>query len=153
MLNPSYSGYLRWNADMGGQTPCYSTLQTPLTPPPIVATDGLGGLDGAVGGPTQGHKPTSAIVNVVYAMHYPATQPTTQPVKPTMPTSTKIGIGAGSGAAVVAIGVLLLLLFWKSSQQKKERKAIQSERNSMYRNSTRYSMPSQVASNDEVDSW
>jgi hypothetical protein len=148
-LTLSNRGYLRWNSDLGGQTPCYSTLQNPLTPPSIVGT---GTADGPLGGPPGGsatHKPTSAIVNVVYAMHYPVTPPSS----PSLSTNTKIGIGAGSGAAAITIGLLVLLLLWRSSQHKKERAAIQDERDSMYRSSARYSMPSRITNDDAIDNW
>jgi hypothetical protein len=82
--------YLPWSTVLGGQTPCYSKLSAAMTPPPIPATL----IGRAV--ETTAAKSTSTIVNVVYAMQYPL-----KPKDSGMITSTKIGIGAGTGIGVV----------------------------------------------------
>lgn len=84
---------------IGGVTPCYSSLATPLTPPPLFDTRL----------PPSGTMSThsiSAIVNVVYAMQYP--------VEPTqLSTAAKIGIGAGVGAFALISIAIISLFCWR----------------------------------------
>jgi hypothetical protein len=102
--------YFPWSTALGGQTPCYSKLSAAMTPPPIPATL----IGRAV--ETTFAKPTSAIINVVYAMQYPL-----KPKDSGMATGTKIGIGAGTGIGVVILAVLLLLFARKHRAHKRDR--------------------------------
>ncbi|KAF2191438.1 hypothetical protein K469DRAFT_746771 [Zopfia rhizophila CBS 207.26] len=111
------SNYFPWSTAFGGQTPCYSTLPVAMTPPPIP--------DSLTGTPTDGgalQKPTSAIINVVYAMQYPV-QPSS---KPALTSNAKIGIGAGAGGAALIFGVLIWLLVWKHRVHKRDKAALES---------------------------
>ena len=81
-----------------------------MTPPPIPATL----IGRAV--ETTSAKPTSAIVNVAYAMQYPL-----KPKNSGMATGTKIGIGVGTGIGVVILAVLLLLFARKHRAHKRDR--------------------------------
>ncbi|ORY02729.1 hypothetical protein BCR34DRAFT_605462 [Clohesyomyces aquaticus] len=112
------SNYFPWSTAFGGQTPCYSTLPIAITPPPI--PDSLAGTASA----TASAKPTSAIVNVVYAMQYP--------VKPSkgLTSNAKIGIGAGAGGAAIIFGALLWLLIWKHKAHKKDKALLESQNTS-----------------------
>ncbi|KAF2263703.1 hypothetical protein CC78DRAFT_568770 [Lojkania enalia] len=107
--------YFPWSTAFGGQTPCYSTLPVVSTPPLI--PNSL--LDNAT--TTAAAKPTSAIVNVVYAMQYPVQTP-----KQGMSTNAKIGIGAGAGGAALIFGVLTALLIWKHRAHKRDKAALES---------------------------
>ncbi|KAH7077795.1 hypothetical protein BKA63DRAFT_272211 [Paraphoma chrysanthemicola] len=106
------SNYFPWTTALGGQTPCYSTLASAMTPPPISANI-----------PSNPSTPTSAIVNVVYAMQYPLVAPTPVP-KSGLQTSAKIGIGAGAGVAALIFGLLTFLLLRKHRAHKKDKAAL-----------------------------
>ncbi|KAF2402771.1 hypothetical protein EJ06DRAFT_519794 [Trichodelitschia bisporula] len=134
------SGYKLWNSAIGAATPCYSTLANALTPPPVVVTAD----NGAAGGGAT--RPTSAIVNVVYAEHYPL-----QSTKPLLSKNVKIGIGAGAAGAGLLIAALLFLLFHKSRKHARERKSMVGTGTDI--GSNRYSVPSQLANDSDVDKW
>ncbi|KAH7380753.1 hypothetical protein BKA66DRAFT_129997 [Pyrenochaeta sp. MPI-SDFR-AT-0127] len=105
------SNYYPWSTAFGGQTPCYSTLRAAMTPPPV---SGNIALDTS--------KPTSAIVNVVYAMQFPLKA---TPQKSGLATGAKIGIGVGAGVIAAIFGVLMFLLARKHKQHKKDKKALE----------------------------
>jgi hypothetical protein len=65
-------------------------------------------------------KPTSAIINVVFAFQYPV-----QPAAPGLSTGAQAGIGAGAGVAGIAIIALSILLVWRTRKHKKALAAIQ----------------------------
>ncbi|CAO2647825.1 Nn.00g087470.m01.CDS01 [Neocucurbitaria sp. VM-36] len=90
---PSYVSMRKPSTAFGGQTPCYSTLLSATTPPPISANVA-----------SYSTKPTSAIVNVVYAMQYPLHP---SPSKSGLSTGAKIGIGAGAAIITIVFGVLI----------------------------------------------
>jgi hypothetical protein len=93
---------------LGGETPCYSSLATQLTPPPLLNA-GLP-LSGAI--PTHS---VIAIVNVAYAMQFPVKPtPTTQ-----FSTPAKIGVGAGVGA-IALIGIAIISLFWRRRRSRSD---------------------------------
>jgi hypothetical protein len=111
-----YRNYFPWSTAFGGQTPCYSTLPTATTPPPV---PGSLGAEPTSGAPSI---PTSAIVNVVYAMQFPV-----KPApKPALATNTKIGIGAGAGGAALVLGALIGLLIWKHKAHKRDKDTLKS---------------------------
>jgi hypothetical protein len=63
-------------------------------------------------------KPTSAVVNIVYAVQFP--------VLPSgLSTGAKAGIGVGAGLGGIAIIVLSLLLVWRTRKHKKDLTAMQ----------------------------
>ncbi|OCK77048.1 hypothetical protein K432DRAFT_359289 [Lepidopterella palustris CBS 459.81] len=138
------SNYVPWSAAFGGQTPCYSTLPIALTPPPIPDN-----ITGTATDYTVSNIPTSAIVNVVYAMQYPV-----KPASPGLAPTAKIGIGAGVGGAALLFGILISLLIWKHHTNKRDRAALESPSNfepdmSLARQGTnlamsRYSAPSGI---------
>ncbi|KAF2260353.1 hypothetical protein CC78DRAFT_589860 [Lojkania enalia] len=103
------SSYWLWTSNFGGQIPCYSALNAEMTPPPMpdtLAQDTSGSTTAA----TASAKPTSAIVNIAYAMQYPMVPRQDQPA---LKKPAKIGIGVGVGSAAVIIGVLLWFLIRK----------------------------------------
>ena len=79
------SNYQPWGTGLGGVTPCYSPLRATITPLPLAA--GLA--------PVSAMKPTSAVVNVVWAMQYPVAGP----LSGELSAGAKAGIGAGRVAA------------------------------------------------------
>jgi hypothetical protein len=96
--------------------PCYSSLDAHLSAPPIPDTLVDGGAmttmdSSSIGSPTtmvpkltMSQKPTSAILNIAYAMQYPlADEP-----KPVLSRPAKIGVGVGGSLA----GVFLIALVW-----------------------------------------
>jgi hypothetical protein len=95
------SGYQLWNAPLGGQVPCYSSLSSYLVPPAIDIPNAQSPLTtptvSAAASSTTTQMPTSAIVNVVYAIQYPV-----QPASG-LSTSTKAGIGARASVGGLAI--------------------------------------------------
>jgi hypothetical protein len=93
ILRLNHRGYDLWTTPLGGQTPCFSTVINYLTPPPVPITAR------AVS------KPTSAIVNIVYAQYYP-----NNPPAPVLSTGAKAGIGAGAG--VVGLAIIALIVFF-----------------------------------------
>jgi hypothetical protein len=133
-INLPHRGYQLWNDVVGGAVPCYSSLTNTLTPPvvplPNVLTMTSSKRVSSESGeqitdttssssysPTDS-KPTSAVVNVVYAVSYPVKS------KSGISKGAKAGIGAGSGAAVLAIIVLALLLIRKYRHSKKDKQTI-----------------------------
>jgi hypothetical protein len=81
--------------------PCFSTLGTYLTAPPIPSA-----LITAIS-TSSNQPPIEAVVNVVYAIYYPANPPPSG-----LSTGAQAGIGAGvgvSGLAVIALGLCFLL--------------------------------------------
>jgi hypothetical protein len=68
---------------------------------------------------TASQNPTSAIINVVYAIQYPV-----QPGAPSLSTGAKAGIGAGAGIAAISIIVLSLLLVWRTRKHKRDKAAL-----------------------------
>ena len=64
-------------------------------------------------------KPTSAVINIVYAVKFPV-QPSSG-----LSTGAKVGIGVGAGLGGIAIVVLSLLLCWRTRKHKKTVTAMQ----------------------------
>ncbi|KAK0633755.1 hypothetical protein B0T14DRAFT_81012 [Immersiella caudata] len=105
-------GYWLFTTEVGGQTPCYSSLNRAATPPTLTA--------GLAGNPTGTSKPTSAVVNIVWSMRYPVADQNGG-----LSTAAKAGIGAGAGVAAILIGVLAICL-WRSRRKNKK---LEAERN------------------------
>jgi len=110
--------YWLWSTQLGGQIPCYSSLNKALVPPPMPGslanadrTTGRGSSNGGIITPApssnragiigQG-KPTSAVVNIAYAMQYPLAEQKETGLR----GSAKIGVGVGAATG----GVLVLLI-------------------------------------------
>jgi hypothetical protein len=91
-----------WNGAWGaGQTPCFSTLAATTTAPPILVS----ALQLATS------KPTSAVVNIVYAVHYPVK-------RSGLSTGAKVGVGAGVGALLlIALALVGSLILFKRRRQ------------------------------------
>lgn len=103
-------GYALWNTEWGGQTPCYSTVQAYLTPPPqaqVSSTRALGFSSVA---------PTSTVINIVYARNYPVREDSG------LSTGAKAGIGAVVGAAGLAVvgGLIFFLIRWLRRKNESE---------------------------------
>jgi hypothetical protein len=113
-----YRGYLLWDTTLGGIIPCYSTLASPLSPPPVIVT--IQPSSSASSSPTPSTT-TSAIDNVVYAMQYSVDPPSSK-----LPEAAKIGIGAGSGTGALAIAILLGLLLRKCLKRRYRRRTSRS---------------------------
>lgn len=82
-----------------------------MTPPPVSASIG-----------SDASKPTSAIINVVYAMQYPL-----KPVssKSGLATGAKIGIGVGAGVIALIVAILSFLLVRKHKAHKRDKAALE----------------------------
>lgn len=109
-LTPPPSGYYKFTTAIQSQTPCFSNLRAKITPPPLTA--GLAAI------PTDTRLPTSAILNVAWAMGYNVSDPDAN--KP--PLSKPAAIGVGVGAGVVAL-LLLGLTAWVCMRVRKKKKA------------------------------
>lgn len=119
------SSYWLWATDMGGQVPCYSSLQSDLDPPPMPDTLAGGARTGAASTTTAGssvpaltmdEKPTSAIVNVVFAMQYPMVPSG----KPALKQAAKIGIGVGVSGAAIAFAILIWIVLRRLRTNKRK---------------------------------
>jgi hypothetical protein len=158
---------------LGGQTPCYSSLGTFLSPPPVpvgsypstsdastlsrnntvaasytttspstsrisgnhtattpyttssLSTSTASGIDTVtttfttVSTTTATQKPTSAVVNIVYALYYPIQ------LRNTLSIGAKAGIGTGASLAGISIIILSILLIWRTRKHKAALSAIQ----------------------------
>jgi hypothetical protein len=101
------SGYYKFTKKIAYQTPCFSYLPETTTPPPI--TVGLAAI------PTNTALPTSAIVNLVWAMSFNVTAEQPQ----TLSTGAVVGIGVGSGIAAIVIMAAVAYLFLRWRRKKK----------------------------------
>ena len=97
-----YRGYDLWTEEVGGVTPCFSTLPSNsyLTPPPPPVTPTTSVAPGA---PSTA---TNTIVNVVYAQNFPVQR------SGGLTVGAKAGVGIGAGIAGIAAlaGLVFLLL-------------------------------------------
>jgi len=99
--------YFPFTRALAGATPCYSSLRNMATVPTLTA--------GLAGEPTDTSKPTSAVVNVVWAMSYPV-----QSNSSGLSTGAIVGISVGGAAALGIIGLLSFCLY---RSRRKDRKA------------------------------
>jgi len=88
-----------------------------MTPPPLPDSLIVANATGS-----ESSNPTSAIVNVVYAMYYPV-KPASEP---SLATNAKIGIGVGAGGAALVFVALLWLLLRKHLAHKRDRNTLKS---------------------------
>ncbi|KAK1828794.1 hypothetical protein QBC39DRAFT_384747 [Podospora conica] len=87
------TGYYKFTTAIQAQTPCFSNLRAKATPPPLTA--GLAAV------PTDTRLPTSAILNVAWAMGYNVSDPDAS--KPPLSKPAAIGVGVGVGAVVLLL--------------------------------------------------
>lgn len=126
-----YRGYQLWNTLLGGQVPCYSSLSSYLVPPavpvtsttpelvPVTSTGSSAAATSTIFETlTSTPIPTSAVVNIVFAIQY-----NVLPSTSSLSTGTKAGIGVGASVAGIAIIALSLLLLWRTRKHKKDKKA------------------------------
>ncbi|KAF2728796.1 hypothetical protein EJ04DRAFT_590723 [Polyplosphaeria fusca] len=115
--------YWLWSTELGGQVPCYSSLDGTMVVPPMPDTlaHGITGTSTPTGSTSKSSKPTSAIVNIAYAMQYPVVAP--PPKKEALPTNAKIGIGVGAPVVAVIVGVLVWVLVRRVLAGRKAEKA------------------------------
>ena len=99
---------------MGGITPCYSTVSTYLTPPPVAqaSTVSISGSPVTV---------TSTIVNVVFARNYPVASSSG------LDTGGKAGVGVGVSLAGLCSAGLLFFLLWRRRKRQRDRQVYPSE--------------------------
>jgi hypothetical protein len=111
-------GYQLWNAPLDCQVSCYRSLSTYLVPPAVPVTSQMPVPSAAASTQlklsTLTQNPTSAIVNVVYAIQYPV-----QPASSGLTTGAEAGIGAGAGVAGIVIIVLPIMLLMRTQKHKK----------------------------------
>jgi hypothetical protein len=122
---------------LGGQVPCYSSVISYLVPPAVPVTStapesvpaiitgssavgGAAASTAAASTPTQ--IPTSAVVNIVFAVQYNVLPG--ESGESGLSTGTKAGIGVGAGVAGILIIALSLLLVWRTRMHKKDKKAL-----------------------------
>ncbi|KAI9803560.1 MAG: hypothetical protein M1825_001903 [Sarcosagium campestre] len=122
---------------IGGATPCFMTFPNALTPPPIPLGAGDSAPASASGEATPTTKPTSAVVNVAYAIHYPVTSAGGSKLS----VGAKAGIGAGAGLVALVIAAVLIYLIRKSRRRKKDREILDSLRGSGWGSSGMPSTP------------
>ena len=97
-----YRGYGLWTEEVGGVTPCFSTLPSNsyLTPPPPVVTPTTSAA------PSAPSTVTNTIINLVYARNYPVQG------SGGLTVGGKAGVGTGVGiAGLAALAGLGFLLF------------------------------------------
>ncbi|KAF2457311.1 hypothetical protein BDY21DRAFT_372087 [Lineolata rhizophorae] len=106
------SGYALWNQKVGAATPCYSSLSSNKSPPPIpVVVSDADATTESVGLPT-GSTPTSAIVNIVYAIQFPVRS------QDALSTGAKAGIGVGATLGGIALASLIFGVWWLLRRRK-----------------------------------
>ncbi|KAH8725795.1 hypothetical protein GQ44DRAFT_203275 [Phaeosphaeriaceae sp. PMI808] len=145
------SSYWLWSTELGGQTPCYSSLNKALVPPDIPATLAYGfnmtststisqsrvtsdSITLAVfprpTAPLNPSKQTSAIVNIAYSMQYQLAVEESQPV---LKKEEKIGIGIGAAAGGVLIVALIAFLVRMCVAKKRTKTGGYEERSASHR--------------------
>ncbi len=98
--------YFPFTRALAGATPCYSSLTEMAAVPTLTA--------GLAGEPTDTSRPTSAVVNVVWAMSYPVQN-----------SSSNLSTGAIAGISIGAVGAIAAisgLSFWLWRVKRRNRK-------------------------------
>lgn len=101
------SGYYKFTREVASQTPCFSSLAVTAVPPPITV--------GLAANPSDTSRPTSAIVNLAWAMAYKVkTEPTP------LSKGAVVGIGVGASLAAIAIiaGAAFVCLRWRRQSRR-----------------------------------
>jgi len=98
------TGYWPFTEKVGGVTPCWSSVRSVNPPTLTLASDA-----------TTKEKPTSAVINIVWAMRYPVADPGGGGLS----TAAKAGIGAGAGVAAILIAGLGICL-WRYRRKNKK---------------------------------
>jgi hypothetical protein len=119
------SSYWLWTTEIGGQVPCYSSLAAKMTPPPIPETFAhhitRPDAHSSATLSSESQKPTSAVVNIAYAMQYRVVAVP----KKGFSTKIKIGLGVGVGVAAILVGLLLALVIRKFFIHRRVRSKVQ----------------------------
>ncbi|KAK4115982.1 hypothetical protein N656DRAFT_841509 [Canariomyces notabilis] len=105
------NGYYKFTRLVAYQTPCFSSFKERATPPQITA--------GLAANPKNSALPTSAVVNVAWAMGFN----TSGDSNPPLSTGASIGIGVGAGVLAISIGVLAAFLIFRWRRNKKAKAA------------------------------
>lgn len=110
MANPQthrISGYYKFTRQIAYQTPCFSSLAGSATPPPITL--------GLAANPTHSSLPTSAIVNLAWAMAFNVSS---EPA-PALSKGAVVGVGVGAGVAAIAIvaAVVFFVIRWRRKRR------------------------------------
>lgn len=110
---------------LGGQVPCYSSLGNFLSPPAVPVPGyetpisiQLTALATSTTSSTPLGKPTSAVINVIFAVQYPLSS------AQGLSTGAKVGIGVGAGVGAIAIIGLAGALIWRTRMHNKDKKAL-----------------------------
>lgn len=99
------SGYSLFTSDFGGQTPCYSPLNHVAAVPTLTA--------GLAGEPTDTSKPTSAVINIVWAVYYQVQTPSHG-----LSTGAMAGIGVGAALGGLALIGTLIFVLWRAKRSR-----------------------------------
>ncbi|KAL2135017.1 hypothetical protein VTI74DRAFT_10054 [Chaetomium olivicolor] len=98
------NGFWPFTGEVGGITPCWSSISRTRAPTLTVGKDDK-----------TKPKPTSAVVNIVWSMRYPVSDPGSGGLS----TAAKAGIGAGAGVAAILIAGLAFCL-WRTRRKNKK---------------------------------
>lgn len=105
---------------LGGQVPCYSSLNTNsfLVPPAVPVTSKTPVFGTFM--PTTSQIPTSAVVNIIFAIQYNVIPSNST----SLSTGAKAGIGVGASIAGITIAALALALVWRTRKHKKDKNTL-----------------------------
>lgn len=109
------NGFYKFTSKIAFQTPCFSSLNGKITPPVLTA--------GLAGNPTDTSLPTSAVINVAWAMGYNVTSGSTPPLS----KGAAIGVGVGAGVFAIALVALTVWVFMRVRRNKRNAAAPQPE--------------------------
>ncbi|KAK3295244.1 uncharacterized protein B0H64DRAFT_321318, partial [Chaetomium fimeti] len=101
------NGYYKFTRQVASQTPCFSSLAGRATPPPITV--------GMPANPTDTTLPTSAVVNLAWAMGFKVDD---DPA-PALSKGAVVGIGVGSGVVAVTViaAIAYFVLRWRRNRR------------------------------------
>ncbi|KAK0622751.1 hypothetical protein B0T14DRAFT_514405 [Immersiella caudata] len=101
------NGFYKFTAKIAYQTPCFSSLSEKITPPVLTA--------GLARNPTDTSLPTSAVINVAWAMGYNVSAEATPPLS----KGAAIGVGVGAGVFAIALVALTIWVFFRVRRNKR----------------------------------